>query len=474
MTMSTPFINDDFLLSTEQARELYHGYAEPLPIIDYHCHLPPRDIAANSQFANMTQIWLQGDHSKWRAMRTCGVEERYITGDAPDREKFQRWAETVPKTLCNPLYHWTHLELKRPFGIVDRLLGPATADSIWEECNDKLAQPDFSTRGILRQMHVEVVCTTDDPADTLEHHASMRDDPDMEVHVIPAFRPDKAMAVEAPTQFLSYVNALAQAADTEIKRYEDFLAALRKRHDFFHQNGCRLSDHGLETMYAEEYTEAEIRRAFDRLLAGKGLATNEVLKFKSALLYECALMDWEKGWTQQYHLGALRNTNSRMMRTLGPDTGFDSIGDFEIARPLARFLDRLDNGDHLAKTILYNLNPRDNEVMASMIGNFQDGSIPGKVQYGAAWWFLDQMDGMTKQMEALSNMGLLSQFVGMVTDSRSFLSYTRHEYFRRLLCNLLGEDMQQGLLPGDMKLLGEMVSDISYNNAKRYFGFTET
>jgi glucuronate isomerase len=474
MTMSTPFINEDFLLTTKQARELYHGYAETLPIIDYHCHLSPKDLADNRQFDNVTQIWLQGDHYKWRAMRTCGVEERFITGDASDWEKFQRWAETVPKTFRNPLYHWTHLELKHPFGIDGRLLGPATAKSIWEECNDRLARSDFSTRGILRQMHVEVVCTTDDPVETLEYHARMSNDPGMEARVIPAFRPDKAMAVEAPTQFLSYINALAQAADTEIKRYEDFLAALRKRHDFFHQNGCRLSDHGLETMYAEEYTEAEIRRAFDRLLAGKGLATHEVLKFKSALLYECALMDWEKGWTQQYHLGALRNTNSRMMRTLGPDTGFDSIGDFEIARPLAKFLDRLDNGNRLAKTIVYNLNPRDNEVLASMIGNFQDGSVAGKVQYGAAWWFLDQMDGITKQMEALSNMGLLSQFVGMVTDSRSFLSYARHEYFRRLLCRILGEDMQQGLLPGDMKLLGEMVSDISYNNAKRYFGFTET
>jgi glucuronate isomerase len=473
MIMTSPFLDDNFLLSTRQAQELYHGYAERLPVIDYHCHLSPGDIAGNRQFDNLTQIWLQGDHYKWRAMRTCGVEERFITGDSSDWEKFEQWAATVPRTLRNPLYHWTHLELKRPFGIQDRLLNPSTARSIWEICNAKLAQPDYSTRGILRQMNVEVVCTTDDPVDSLEYHAKMRNDPALAVRVIPAFRPDKAMAVDEPARFLSYVNSLAQAADAEIMHFDDFLAALRKRHDFFHQNGCRLSDHGIESMYAEEYTDHDVRTAFDRLLAGKTLKQIEILQFKSAMLYEFALMDWEKGWTQQFHLGALRNTNSRMVRTLGPDTGYDSIGDFELARPLAKFLDRLDTGDRLAKTILYNLNPRDNELMASMIGNFQDGTIPGKVQYGAAWWFLDQMDGMKKQMEALSNMGLLSQFVGMVTDSRSFLSYPRHEYFRRLLCRILGEDMQRGLLPDDMDLVGKMVSDISYFNAKRYFGFTE-
>lgn len=471
--MTTPFIGDDFLLSTKQARDLYHGYAERLPIIDYHCHLSPEDIARNRQFENLTRIWLQGDHYKWRAMRTCGVPERFITGDASDWEKFQRWSETVPGTLRNPLYHWTHLELRHPFGIQDRLLNPSTAKSIWEECNAMLALPEFSTQGILRRMNVEVVCTTDDPVDSLEHHIAMKKNPALKVRVVPAWRPDKAMAVEMPARFLSYVNALAEAADREIRHYDDFLAALRKRHDFFHQNGCRLSDHGLETIYVEEYTDGEIRALFDRLLAGKGLKEGESLKFKSAMLYEFAIMDWEKRWTQQFHLGALRNTNSRMLRTLGPDTGYDSIGDFEIARPLAKFLDRLDSNDRLARTIIYNLNPRDNEVVASMIGNFQDGSVPGKLQYGAAWWFLDQMDGMRKQMETLSNMGVLSQFVGMVTDSRSFLSYPRHEYFRRLLCSMLGEDMQRGLIPPDMDLAGKMVSDISYNNAKRYFGFGE-
>ncbi len=471
--MTSPFIYDHFLLSTKQARDLYHGYAERLPIIDYHCHLSPEDIAQNRQFENLTKIWLQGDHYKWRAMRACGVPERFITGDASDWEKFEQWAATVAKTLRNPLYHWTHLELRRPFGIQDRLLGPSTAKGIWEEGNAMLAQPEFSTQGILQRMNVEVVCTTDDPVDTLEHHIAIRKNPALKVRVIPAWRPDKAMTVETPVRFLSYINALAQASDVEILRYDDFLAALRKRHDFFHQNGCRLSDHGLETIYVEEYTGDEIRTSFDRLLAGKALRENEILKFKSAMLYEFAVMDGEKGWTQQFHLGALRNTNSRMMRTLGPDTGYDSIGDFEIARPLAKFLDRLDTSNQLAKTIIYNLNPRDNEVIASMIGNFQDGTVPGKMQYGAAWWFLDQMDGMRKQMEALSNLGVLSQFVGMVTDSRSFLSYPRHEYFRRLLCSMLGEDMQRGLVPSDMDLVGKMVSDISYNNAKRYFGFGE-
>ncbi len=471
--MTISYIDNDFLLSTNQAQELYHGYAERLPIIDYHCHLSPEDIARNRQFDNLTQIWLKGDHYKWRAMRACGVSERYITGEASDWEKFERWAETVPRTLRNPLYHWTHLELRRPFGIQDRRLNVSTAKSIWEECNAKLAQPDYSTRGILHQMNVEVVCTTDDPVDSLEHHVRMGSDPALKVHVIPAFRPDRAMAVEAPARFVSYVRSLARAADMEILHFHDFLAALRKRHDYFHQCGCRLSDHGLETMLTEQYTEEELRTAFDRLLQEKSLGQGEILKFKSAMLYEFAVMDWEKGWTQQFHLGALRNTNSRMMRTLGPDTGFDSIGDFEIARPLARFLDRLDNGNRLAKTIIYNINPRDNAVMASMIGNFQDGTVPGKIQYGPAWWFLDQMDGMKKQMEALSNMGLLSRFVGMVTDSRSFLSYPRHEYFRRLLCSLLGEDMKRGLVPGDMELVGNMVSDICYFNAKRYFGFTE-
>lgn len=469
--MKTPFIHNDFLLESTHARELYHGFAEQLPIIDYHCHIPPRDIAEDTRFANLTRIWLNGDHYKWRAMRTCGVDERYITGDASDWEKFQKWAETVPKTLRNPLYHWTHMELKRPFGIADRLLDQTTARSIWDECNAKLALPEFSARGIQKQMRVEVVCTTDDPTDTLEYHRMISADTAFDIAVYPAFRADRAMAVEDPVAFNRYIDALAAAADVDIRTYADFLAALLKRHDFFHGMGSRISDHGLETIYAEECTEKEVSTAFEAVRRGQALNVAEVLKFKSAVLYELALMDWGKGWVQQFHLGALRNTNTRMMRTLGPDTGFDSIGDWEMARPLAKLLNRLDSNNRLAKTILYNLNPRDNELFASMIGNFQDGSVAGKIQYGSAWWFLDQLDGMTRQIEALSTMGLLSQFVGMITDSRSFLSYPRHEYFRRLLCNILGGEMQRGLIPDDMQLVGNLVKDICYNNAKRYFNF---
>jgi glucuronate isomerase len=471
--MNKPFIHPDFLLETRQARDLYHAYAEFLPIIDYHCHLSPADIADDRRFDNLTQIWLAGDHYKWRAMRACGVDERFITGGAPDREKFEKWAETVPQTLRNPLYHWTHLELKRLFGIDDRLLGPATADDIWEECKAKLATPEFTARGLLRRMNVEVVCTTDDPADDLRPHQKLRSEADVGFKVYPAFRPDKALAAERPDLFRATVARLSEAADTDIRSFPDFLAALRKRHDFFHSMGGRLSDHGLETFFVEDYTESGIRSAFDKLMAGKALAPPVILQFKSALLYEFAVMDWEKGWVQQFHLGALRNANSRMMKAVGPDAGFDSIGDFEIGLPLARFLDRLDAENKLAKTILYNLNPRDSEMMAAMAGNFQDGTTEGKMQYGPAWWFLDQLDGMTRQIEVLSNMGLLSRFVGMTTDSRSFLSYPRHDYFRRLLCDILGRDMERGRLPDDTDLVGEMVKDICYFNAKRYFRFPE-
>jgi glucuronate isomerase len=468
--MKPPFMHDDFLLESGQAKTLYHSYAESLPIIDYHCHVPPKDIAGNRQFANLTQIWLAGDHYKWRAMRTCGVEERFITGDASEWEKFQKWAETVPKTLRNPLYHWTHLELKRPFGISDRLLDPSTARGIWDECNAKLATPEFSVRGLQKQMKVEVVCTTDDPIDTLEYHHAIAAS-DSGTRVYPAFRADKAMATEDPRAFAAYVALLSKAADVDIQNLADFLHALERRHEFFHQHGSRLSDHGLETIYAEDYTEQQIGAAFKKLLHGKPVEADERLKFKSAILYELALLDWKKGWVQQFHLGALRNNNTRMMRALGPDTGFDSIGDFETARPLAKFLNKLDAENKLAKTILYNLNPRDNEVFATMIGNFQDGSVAGKLQYGSAWWFLDQKDGMTRQIEALSNMSLLSQFIGMLTDSRSFLSYPRHEYFRRLLCNILGDEMKRGLLPDDVQLIGGMVKDVCYFNARRYFNF---
>jgi glucuronate isomerase len=452
--VSKPFIHDDFLLETRRARELYHSFAERLPIIDYHCHLSPKDIAEDRRFGNLTRVWLAGDHYKWRAMRAAGVAERFITGDASDREKFLKWAETVPKTLRNPLYHWTHLELARVFGITDRLLGSATAEAVWEECNAGLATPDFSARGILRRMNVEVVCTTDDPVDDLAYHKILAD--------VPA---------ETPAAFRAYVDALERAAGRDIRDFDDFLAALRARHDCFHAAGCRLSDHGLETLYADDCGEREVRGAFDALRAGKAVSAAAASGFKSAMLHEFAVMDWEKGWAQQFHLGALRNVNARLTKLIGPDTGFDSIGDFEIARPLARFLGRLDADGRLARTIVYSVNPRDNEVLATMIGNFQDGTVPGKMQFGAAWWFLDQLDGMTKQVEALSTMGLLSRFVGMLTDSRSFLSYPRHEYFRRLLCNILGRDMERGLVPDDTELVGGMVRDICHDNAERYFGF---
>jgi len=465
------FITEEFLLETETARRLYHEYAEGMPIIDYHCHLPPEQVANDHRFENLTQIWLYGDHYKWRAMRANGVAERYCTGDASDWEKFDKWAETVPKTLRNPLYHWTHMELRRPFGISDRLLAPDTAKGIWDECNDKLGSAEFSCRGIMEQMNVVLVCTTDDPTDSLEHHKVIAADPSFDIHVLPAWRPDKGMAVEHPDAFNAWVDSLAAASDTDIKDFTSYLEAFRRRHDFFHSMGCRLSDHGIETAYAAEYTARELDSIFARVRAGSALDADESIKFKSAMLYEFGVMDHEKGWTQQFHMGAMRNNNTRMFDTLGPDTGFDSIGDYPVAEPLARFLDRLDRDDKLAKTILYNMNPRDNAVLATMIGNFQDGRIPGKMQFGSGWWFLDQKNGMERQLEDLSNMGLLSRFVGMITDSRSFLSYTRHEYFRRILCNLLGSEIERGLMPNDIELVGGMVQDISYRNAANYFGF---
>jgi glucuronate isomerase len=466
------FITENFLLQTDEAVELYHRFARDLPILDYHCHLPPRQVAEDQRFQNLTEIWLAGDHYKWRAMRTAGVAERFCTGDASDWEKFRKWAETVPKTLGNPLYHWTHLELRRPFGIADRLLGPETARGIWDECNALLTRPDFSCRGIMRQMKVVLVCTTDDPTDTLECHAALAADRSFGIHVLPAFRPDKALAVDAPPAFNSWVDRLAAVSGIEVgDHFSKFLEALRQRHDHFHALGCRLSDHGLETVEAEEYSAAELPELFARVRRGGGLSPAEVARFRSAMLYELALWDHGRGWTQQFHLAALRNNNTRRLRELGPDTGFDSIGDWPLARSLARFLDRLDGNHRLARTILYNLNPAQNEVLAAMLGNFQDGSTPGKMQLGSAWWFLDQKDGMERQLAALANLGLLSTFVGMLTDSRSFLSYTRHEYFRRILCNFLGSQIHDGLLPRELPLVGALVQDICYRNAVRYFNF---
>jgi glucuronate isomerase len=466
--MAAEFMSEDFLLQTKTARTLYHEHAKKMPIYDYHCHLPADQIAADHQFGNLTQIWLYGDHYKWRAMRANGIPEKYITGNAGDYEKFEKWAQTVPYTLRNPLYNWTHLELKRYFGINDKLLNPDTAKEIYEHCNEMLRTSQFSCRNIMRKMNVKLVCTTEGPLDSLEHHRRIRQD-DFEIKVHTAFRPDKAMAAEDLPALNAWIDKLEGTCDMEITNFALYIEAIRERHYYFHENGCRLSDHGLETAYAEDYTETEIKNIFRKIRTGKKLDALESLKFKSAMMVEFALMDYESGWVMQLHLGALRNTNTRMLRTIGPDSGFDSIGDFETARPLAKFLDALDKDNELPKTILYNLNPRDNELIATMVGNFQDGPAAGKLQYGSAWWFLDQKDGMEKQMATLSNMGLLSRFVGMLTDSRSFLSYPRHEYFRRILCNILGNDVEAGLLPGDMALLGTMVEDICFNNARNYF-----
>nr|WP_319267741.1 glucuronate isomerase [uncultured Draconibacterium sp.] len=463
------FMDKDFLLQTDVAKELYHNHAAKMPIFDYHCHINPQEIAEDKEYDNITQLWLYGDHYKWRGMRTNGVDEKYCTGNASDWEKFEKWAETVPHTLRNPLFHWTHLELKKFFGI-DKVLSPATAREIWDECNAKLQTPEYSCRGIIQMANVHTICTTDDPVDSLEYHRAIKAD-DFDTNVLPAWRPDKAMAVGNPTTYNAYLGELEEAANININSFGDLMDALDDRHEFFHLNGCRLSDHGVETILAEDYTEAEIEKIFSKVRKGGALTKEEVVKFQSCMLYEFGIMDHSRGWTQQFHIGALRNNNTRLFKKLGPDTGFDSIGDFDIARPLSRLLDRLDMENKLSKTILYNLNPRDNELMATMIGNFQDGSVPGKMQYGSGWWFLDQKDGMEKQMQALSNLGLLSRFVGMLTDSRSYLSYTRHEYFRRTLCNLLGNDVENGEIPYDMELLGSMVENICFNNAKAYFNF---
>lgn len=465
-----PFLDQHFLLHSDAAQRLYHEYAAPMPIIDYHNHLPPQDIAEDRQFENLTQIWLYGDHYKWRAMRAHGIPETYCTGEAGDWEKFEKWAETVPYTFRNPLYHWTHLELRRYFGI-EELLSSKTARAVYEQASDLLRRPEYSVRNLLRKMNVRVLCTTDDPTDTLEWHRQIANDPAMDFQVLPAYRPDKAMAVEDPDVFNAWTDKLSELANTPISNYDDFLNALKARHDFFAQHGCRLSDHGLEQMYAEHCSLQEAKTIFLKIRSGQYLDMAEILKIRSALLYEFALWDHEKGWTQQFHLGAFRNNNSRARRRLGPDTGWDSIGDFRQGPALARFLDRLDAENRLAKTILYNLNPADNELIATMTGNFNDGSVAGKIQFGSAWWFLDQKDGIEKQLNALSNMGLLRHFVGMLTDSRSFLSYPRHEYFRRIISNMLGQEMDNGELPHLFEEIGEMLRDICYRNAVKYFGF---
>lgn len=465
------FLDENFLLSNNTAQRLYHEYAKDMPIIDYHNHLPPNEVAADKNFDNITRVWLNGDHYKWRAMRANGVEEAYITGDKSDWEKFRAWSATVPYTLRNPLYHWTHLELQRYFGITD-ILNADTSKSIYDETSALLQAKEFSVRGLLEKMNVKLICTTDDPVDNLEYHQQIRND-NWTTKVLPAFRPDKAMNVDDVNTFNNYLTTLEKAADISISTYNDYLAALKKRHDYFVANHSSVSDHGLEEIYAEDYTATEIAGIFAKIRSGGALTLEENRKFKSAMLVTFAEWDHEKGFVQQYHLGALRNNNSRMLKQLGPDTGWDSIGDFSQARALAKFLDRLDRNNTLAKTIIYNLNPADNELFATMIGNFNDGSAAGKIQWGSAWWFLDQKDGMTKQINALSNMGLLSRFVGMLTDSRSFLSFPRHEYFRRLLCNMFGEEVENGELPNDIEWIGKVIQDICYNNAKNYFNWQQ-
>lgn len=466
------FIHEDFLLQTKAAKVLYHKHAENLPIIDYHCHLNPEEIAKNHRFKNITELWLGGDHYKWRLLRANGVDEKYVTGDATDWEKFQKWAETIPYTMRNPMYHWTHLELKRVFGI-DTLLCPATAREIYDKANEMLQKPEFYARGLMKKFGVEVVCTTDDPLDSLEYHKQIKNS-GFEIKVLPTWRPDKSMAVENGVNFRSYVDKLGEVSGIKINNFNDYLAAITMRHDYFHENGCRLADHGIDNFYSESYIDIEISKIFYKVYNKNEILTDdEVLMFKSKMLHENAKLNYDKGWVQQFHYGAIRNNNSKMFQKIGPDTGYDSINDVcNVASSMSRFFNNLESKNKLAKSIVYNLNPRDNYLIASMIANFQDGTVPGKIQFGSGWWFLDQKNGMEDQMNILSTQGLLSRFVGMLTDSRSFVSYPRHEYFRRILCNLIGNDLENGLLPSsEMDFLGQMVENICYFNAKNYFNF---
>ncbi len=462
-------MDENFMLNSKSAERLFHDYAAKMPIIDYHNHLPPNEISGDVKFKNLTQIWLYGDHYKWRAMRANGINEELITGKESDYNKFLKWAETVPYTLRNPLYHWTHMELQRYFGITD-LLNSTSAKKIYEQTEGMLQQADFSVQNLLTKMNVDTLCTTDDPIDSLDDHKKIKAS-SFEVKALPTWRPDKAMAVENATVYISYLERLGNAANMEIKTINDLLTALQNRHDYFHEVGCRISDHGIEEFYAEDYTGNEINSIFKKVTSGNELTQEEILKFKSFMLFEGAKMDHASGWAQQFHYGVIRNNNSRMFAKLGADTGFDSIADFTVAKTMSKFFNNLANEDKLTKTIIYNINPGDNEVIATMLGNFNEGPIAGKIQFGSGWWFLDQKQGMIEQMNALSSLGLISKFVGMLTDSRSFLSFPRHEYFRRIMCNLFGDDMENGEIPNDFDLVGSIVQDISYNNAKNYFGF---
>ena len=463
------FLDKDFLLENDTAKKLYHEFAATMPIIDYHCHLSPKDIAEDRVFNNITEAWLEGDHYKWRALRANGVDEAYITGDKSPKEKFKKWAETVPDTFRNPLFHWTHLELQRYFGIHE-ILSADNADRIYEEASEKLNSSEYSCRKLLQKMNVRMVGTTDDPIDDLKFHGQLRDE-QFPIKVLPTFRPDKLYAVEHPSSFLDYLQKLSELVEAPIKSFGDLLAAAKKRVDYFHEVGGRLSDHGLDQLYIDAYSLKSAQDIFELILKGGELSKRQIEIFKMTMMTELSRMYHEKGWIQQFHLGAIRNNNDRMMRTLGPDTGFDSIGDFSQIAALSQFLNRLDGDDQLAQTIVYNLNPSDNEAFATMMGNFNDGTVAGKMQFGSAWWFSDQKDGMEKQINTLSNLGLLSRFIGMLTDSRSFLSFPRHEYFRRILCNLIGRDVENGELPNDINWLGRHVENICFNNAQAYFKF---
>ncbi len=465
------FIDEKFLLHNRAAQRLYRQFAEGQPIFDYHCHLSPKDIAENRQFRNLFEIWLEGDHYKWRAMRANGVAENFCTGAAEPFAKFRAWAATVPHTLRNPLYHWTHLELKRYFGI-DELLDEESAARVWKNANEQLARPELTTRGILKQFNVSTLCTTDDPTDDLAHHKKIAAD-GVATRVFPAFRPDKALTVSQPAAFNAWVSRLEQAADTDIANLEDFVAALRRRHDYFHAQGCRLSDHGLNQCPASPCPDKTAAAIFARARRGQAASPEEHAQFGMSLMLHFGRWDAEKGWVKQLHLGALRNNNTRLLEQLGPDTGFDCIGDFPQAQALVHYLDLLEREGRLPKVIVYNNNPVDNYVFSTVIGSFQDGTIPGKMQFGSGWWFLDQKEGIEWQLNALSNNGLLSRFVGMVTDSRSFMSYPRHEYFRRVLCNLIGQEVERGELPNDEALLGTMIRNICHSNARQYLALPE-
>ncbi len=465
--MNTSFINDNFLLQTKSAQQLYHDYVANLPIIDYHNHLDPEEIAQNKSFSSITECWLKGDHYKWRAMRANAIPEKYITGNAPDQERFQKWAETVPYTMCNPLYHWTHLELKRYFGI-DEILNKASGNAIYDKVNAQLQTEDFLVQNLLKKMKVELLCITDAPTDNLKYHYQLRNHPS--IKMLPTFRPDTFLNVRHE-DFLSALRKLEEVTDNDIDSFEALVAALENRIDFFHTSGGRLADHGLSQLYAVTYSTSDLNRILTKRFSKKELSDHERQQFQTALMFRLAKKYNEKNWTMQLHLGAIRDNNQRLVNLIGKDVGCDSIGDWPQASGLSHLMNNLDVGNNLPKTIIYNLNPADNEVFATMAGNFNESSIGGKVQWGSAWWFLDQKDSMEKQINTLSNMGLLSKFVGMLTDSRSFLSFPRHEYFRRILCNLLGEQIEKGLLPNDLNWIGNMAADISYYNAKNYFKF---